>query len=380
MRRVLAALLVAGCASPAPGRAVQAITSGSADPGDPAVIALVDASAEVQCTASAIGPHTAITAAHCLSGRDPRQLRAFFGASVAAGGTFDAISDGRADPAFDPATLEHDVALLTLRDPAPAAPLALDATPLDASLVGTTFQVVGFGATASGPTAQIGTKLAGTAQIAAVDTDEVTVHPDPAQPCNGDSGGPMLLGGAVAGVVSHGDAACSDHAIYARIDAERASFVDPYLAATAPGTASVGDACLYDGQCSDGPCLVTHDDPELAFCSHACEHDADCPAAMQCAADGCRYPEPSPGALGAPCQADSDCTTDVCLAQVCTRACGADATCPARFTCGGPEEGYCFAASGGGCAVGGGGAGALAVLAALAALWALARTRRRDRA
>ena len=330
MRFLAIVVILAGCTTEL-GTAAQAITNGSADSGDPAVIGLVDDAGEVGCTASVIAPHTAITAAHCVAGRVPLGLHALFGADVATG-TLIMISDAQVDPAFDSMTLANDLALVTLRDESPGGVIA---TAAGDGPVGATVETVGFGTTSSTAT-DGGTKRAGTAKVSDVQPTEVTAMPDPAQPCHGDSGGPMLIGGSVVAVASRGDTGCSDHAIYARIDVAMTAFVTPYLAATAPGTAATGAACLYDGECANGACLVTKDDPDLYFCTQPCTHDSDCPAAMTCAADGCRYPEPSPGALGSPCTADAMCTTGTCRQMVCTRSCLNDATaCPAGYECSG---------------------------------------------
>jgi len=334
-----------------------AITNGTLDTGDPAVVALVDGNDVVGCTASVIGAHTAITGAHCFINRSPRSLRVAFGSSLA-DATFVQIADARSHPDFDPATLAHDVAVLTFRDESPVTPLILDTRTIDASLIGTLFRAVGFGVTAS-TSADGGQKREGMARISDVMAEEFTAMPSPSQPCRGDSGGPALLASdAVAAVVSRGDGACSDHAIYARIDVARAPLVDPYLAETAPGTARTGDACFYEGHCAEGPCLQTQDDPLLYFCAKSCSRDADCPAGMECASDGCRYPEPSPGALGSPCEQDTQCTSDTCRENLCTISCVLDASaCPAGYACRGVGNGkYCFAApddSCGGCTSGG---------------------------
>lgn len=358
MIRILLVAL-AGCAIQS-GTAAQPITNGSADLGDLAVIGLVDDLGQVGCTATVIEAHTAITAAHCVAGRMPLALHALFGSDVATG-TLIEVSGAQVDPGFDPGTLANDLALLALREASPAQPIAIAAGDLT---IGTTVTAVGFGTTASTAT-DGGEKRAGTAQISDVQPTELTAMPAPAQPCHGDSGGPMLAGGAIVAVASRGDTGCSDHAIYERIDAAQQSFVAPYLAATAPGTAATGAACLYEGECAHGACLAAKDDPALAFCTQPCSHDSDCPATMTCASDGCRYPVPSPGALGSPCTADAACTTGMCRQDVCTRSCLNEA-CPAGYECSGSGlELACFAKPGagcGGCTTGGGAPAGLVIV------------------
>jgi hypothetical protein len=355
--------MIAGCATQV-GAAAQAITNGSADSGDPAAIGLVDVAGDVGCTATVIETHTAITAAHCVAGRVPLGLRALFGTDVATG-TLIAISSAQIDPAFDTGTLANDLAVLTLREASPGGVIAIAAGD---TAIGTTVDTVGFGTTTS-TAADGGTKRAGTAKISDVQPTELTVTPDPAQPCHGDSGGPMLVAGSVVAVASRGDTACSDHAIYARIDVALAGFVMPYLTATGSATQATGSACLYDGECANGACLVTKDDPDLYFCSQACTHDADCPATMTCASDGCRYPEPSPGALGSPCTDGTTCTTGLCRQMVCTRSCLTDGSaCPDGYECSGSGlELDCFVKPDGGCGgctTGGGAPAGLVILVA----------------
>jgi hypothetical protein len=372
---VIAAL--AACASPV-GSAAQAITNGSTDSGDPAVIGLVDDAGQVGCTATVIAPHTAITAAHCVVDRVPLGLRALFGSDVATG-TLIKISDAAVDPAFDSGTLANDLAVVTLREESPAGAVAIGP---GTGPVGSAVETVGFGTTASTAT-DGGTKRAGTAMISDVQPTELTATPDPAQPCHGDSGGPMLLGGSIIAVASRGDTDCSDHAIYTRIDVAQQAFVNPYLAATGPGTVATGAACLYDGECANGACLVTHDDPDLYFCTQPCAHDSDCPASMTCAADGCRYPEPSPGALGSPCTGDATCTSGLCRQMVCTRSCMNDETaCPAGYEClGSGRELDCFVTVPIGCdgCASGGGAPVGFVMVLMAWLARCARARRSGR-
>jgi hypothetical protein len=358
--RGIAWLVLAGCAAH-DGTIAQPVTSGSADPGDPAVIALVDDAGHVDCTAAVIEAHTAVTAAHCVVGLDPRTLRVWSG-----GDAYSQVTGARAHPMFDAPTFANDIALVSFRDPAQAAPLVLETT---APAVATTIRVVGWGRT-SAAVDDSGELRAGSATISDVQSTDFTAMPAPSQPCRGDSGGPALMpAGTIGGVVSHGDTACSDHAVYTRVDVAN-DFVTTYLADTAPGTASTGDACLYDGQCTGGPCVLAEDDPRISYCSAACAHDGDCPAGMDCANGECRYPPPSPGALGAACVADAGCITGICRQGVCTQMC--TGTCPSGFAC---TNNDCLSTSDPGCGGcnSGGGAGALI------ALLVLARARRTGR-
>lgn len=359
MRRV-AWLVLAGCAAPE-GSIAQPVTSGSADPGDPAVVALVDDTGHVDCTAAVIEAHSAVTAAHCIAGLDPRTLRVWSG-----GDAYSQVTGGRAHPMFDPTTFANDVALVSVRDPAQVAPLVLETT---APAVATTIRVVGYGRT-SAAVDDSGEKRAGSAMISAVQAADFTALPAPSQPCRGDSGGPALLpAGTIGGVVSHGDTACTDHAVYARVDVAMA-FITGYLADTAPGTATTGNACLYDGQCAGGPCLVAVDDPRIAYCSQACTRDGDCPTGMTCTGGECRYPPPTPGALGADCAADAACITGICRQSACTQTCSG--TCPSGFAC---RSNYCVSTADPGC----GGCASGGAPGAIIALLVLARARRTGR-
>jgi len=329
-------LLLAACTTPDGTRAA-AITNGAPDDGDPAVVAIVvQGSTDTHCTGSLIGPHTVLTAAHCMI--DATNFDTYsvaFGPAVA-GATIANITDAKIHPGFDLGTLANDFALLTIRETAPAPPLPLDSRTLDASFVGQQFTVVGYGVT-SPAAADAGRKRSGTAQVSAVASGDFTATPAPSQPCAIDSGGPALFvsGGqtVVTGVISHGDSACTDHASFAGVDVATAGFITPYLDATAPGSADTGARCFYDAQCLQGPCLQTADEPRLSFCSQPCS--GGCPQKMVCAADGCRYPQPSPGAVGWPCTDGSQCSRGLCSAEgLCTRRCNPVGTdCPNGLVC-----------------------------------------------
>jgi hypothetical protein len=226
--------------------------------------------------------------------------------------------------------------LLTTRQASMVTPLPLDARAVDASLVGQSFTVVGFGSSTamSGDT---GIKRSGTAQVTAVGDFDFTADGAPSQPCVADSGGPALFSDnsmeVVTGVVSHGDADCSDHAVFTRVDVARAGFIDPWLQSLMQPH-QTGDRCWFDEQCAGGSCLAAADEPRRSFCSQTCARDGDCPSGMACAADGCRWKAPSPGALGSSCSADADCAGGTCRAATCTRACvPTQSDCPGGFSC-----------------------------------------------
>jgi len=130
-----------------------------------------------------------------------------------------------------------------------------------------------------------------------------------------------------------------------RVDAYATSFVAPYIAFSAEGSAHVGQRCVYAAQCTSGACVAPIDAPSFLYCTLACASSADCPRAMQCAeVEGqkeCLYPMPSPGALGASCRSASECVGGLCgradasSSSVCTLLCFPDdvSPCPRGFTC-----------------------------------------------
>lgn len=329
------------CASPAdPATETAAITQGVSAQ-DPAVVGILDAAGTLGCSGALIGPHTVLTAGHCIPPMRPHELSVFFGDSLSGAGMVVAVSDTHVHPQFEPGSLAHDLALFTLRELAPVPALPLESRTFDASLIGQTLRVVGFGVTA--PAAgDTGDKRSGTARVSAIDPIDVTAVGAPSLPCRGDSGGPALFddgsGERIGAVVSRGDPGCVQTGVFARIDVARDSFIQPYLAATAPGTAATGDPCFYDGHCAEGSCRQAADDPLLSFCTRPCTATADCPAPLTCTSHECRYPVPSPGALGSSCSGDGECTSDDCYldggAGTCTRSClGAPNSCPSGFDC-----------------------------------------------
>lgn len=341
MRAAVAMGLVLATAAPA-----FAIHEGTADPGDPAVVALDG------CTGSLISPNVILTAAHCVWQHDVTQINAFFGADVSMPGRPVAVVDGRIHPGFDLYSGENDIAVLQLGEAvADVAPLPLMAMPFDDSLVGATARMVGYGKTTAADFASYGVKRQGSSTVRAYLGNSYTVDGVPANACQGDSGGASLVtvGGTeqLAGVISRSDEDCSTFGVEMRVDAYLADFIVPFMQATQPGGTVAGGRCATDLQCASGSCRAAADEPRLRFCSTSCSSDAACPAGMSCSGGTCAWPAPSPGAFGSACDRDADCLGLLCAsgavggARICTVEClpGGVSPCAAGYRCvGSPQD------------------------------------------
>jgi hypothetical protein len=345
---VALALAVASCAAgdgaQPVGSSISPITQGTPTSGDLGVVALLE-SGTLVCTATLVAPRVLLTAAHCLP--DGALPAAYFGESPQSGAATVALLAAVRHPGFDPTTLTNDLAMALLAEasPAGATPWPLPSAPLGPGSIGIPLRLVGFGRTGPDDTTPA-QKRQGTTTVASLTADQLTFGPSPSQTCTGDSGGPAFatLGGVevIVGVTSSGDPQCDQMGRDMRVDAY-ASFITPWLRATAAGAAGPGDRCYYPENCaaSAGSCSPALDDPTLSFCAPACSSSEGCPAGLQCLADGsgaklCRHTPPSPGALGSTCEADGDCATGSCLAP----ATGGGTVCAS--TCFQDLSGFCM--------------------------------------
>lgn len=304
------------------------LTQGIPDDADPAVVAIVRASdGTLRCTGTVIAERVVLTAAHCGVHVEPSAYRILFGSQLGEGTTIE-IVEAIGHPAFDD-TEAHDLALVLLGEASPAPPMTASASPPAAQL-----RLVGFGDTAGG--ANDGTrKREGTTVVTSSTALSITLGADPSLPCSGDSGGPALAGTEVVAVISRGDPDCASYGKATRVDAHLADFIASYIVATEPGTVALGDRCRYDAHCASGSCVTAIDEPLLRYCSTTCTRDEDCPAEMPCDDGACRYRTPSPGAIGAVCEANDECVRGECIdAGYCSVRCVTGrGDCPDDFEC-----------------------------------------------
>jgi secreted trypsin-like serine protease len=188
------------------GVAAPPIIGGTATIGDPAVVALVDATGAPYCSGVLIEPTVVLTAAHCVrrGGAELLPAGVFFGPRTDEPGVTIASDAVWVSPSYSSGTLEADVGLVRLVSAATVAPVPWrDAG--EGALLGLDIRLVGFGIDAdglSGIKREVG---------AIVTSDDGAALRYLDGSCYGDSGGPVFLVAPprVVAVISSGHADCS---------------------------------------------------------------------------------------------------------------------------------------------------------------------------
>ncbi|MFZ5441879.1 MAG: S1 family peptidase [Myxococcota bacterium] len=335
---VIAALVLVSCApaSSLPTARADAVLAGNAAPGATHTFLLdlrFSGGASI-CSAVLISPRVLLTAAHCV---DPA-IRGVPSVLVRATNEPDDSMLTLSDfievrtvalaPGWNPADDESDFDLAALslaRAPVGVTPLRLSRW-LDGA-AGRDAEVVGYGRLGDSPdaSASSGTRRSVVTPITRVTAANLEFGSPAAGLCLGDSGGPTLIDGALAGIHSRNDATICGNGIDIRVDRHQ-PFIDGFVAANDP------QPCVSDGQCAPG-CGVS--DPDCR-CQHDGRCDAQCGASdADCLADG------------AGCSSDAQCLGGLCLSPegVCSRSCAAPADCSPASRC---VMGQCRAAPDGG--------------------------------
>lgn len=281
-------VLFVACSDHVVGVASSAIVGGDADTTSSAVVMLVTIGniADADCSATVVSPHVLVTAGHCV---DPQHLAASVGKSyltrVFVGDDYDteqvgnmhAIATTATVPGYDLDTIftkGHDVGVVVMQDALDVPPVPYVRAPLDASIVGASVRLVGFGETTPGDDTSIGVRESATTTIAQLDPIQIGTTSAIPSACDGDSGGSALvvMNGieTLAGVISHGEVGdtCTTSSFAARVDLESA-FIDSYVNQYDPGflqaaTADAG-ADASDTPAASSGCRAANGAPDASF-------------------------------------------------------------------------------------------------------------------
>lgn len=207
-----------------PGSASAAVIGGASDSTHEGVVAIVRADGST-CSGVVIASQVVLTAGHCTFGFTAEDLEIRVGADATASTQRLPVARVVAYPTASLTSDDElggvDLAALVTSAPLPTAPVPLATSIEDADLKGHVVTAIGYGRSVAADPASVGRRLAASVVAASVCSRVFRIGDDVTNVCFGDSGGAVLLDGALVGLVVAGLDGCKTPSAVTRLRAHR---------------------------------------------------------------------------------------------------------------------------------------------------------------